>query len=207
MSKIEIVDSVISFSKMHNIQLNRQKLRSENRVDDIIYIVEHFPVYTLGRRSGIKNLIFDNGIEIVKTDRGGDITYHGPGQVIVYPVIDIKKLKIGIKEYIYRLEQLVIDLCSSFGVVTTREEINHGVWYNGSKIASVGVRVNSGITIHGIAVNIDNDLTPFNDINPCGLKGVKVTSLKEILDRGISIMEVKKNIESDIKKLFSECFL
>lgn len=206
MSDIEIVDSIINYKDMYRIQLDRQKLRIGNKVNDIFYLVEHFPVYTLGRRGGLDNIIKDSDIEIIKTKRGGDITFHGPGQIIIYPVINIKRVKIGIKEYIYRLEQLVINLFNSFGIVVTREKINHGVWYSGKKIASVGVRVNNGVTLHGIAVNIDNDLSPFANINPCGLKGVKVTSLKEILNRDIDLLEVKRLLMLDIREVFRECF-
>ncbi|MBN2617076.1 MAG: lipoyl(octanoyl) transferase LipB [Spirochaetales bacterium] len=180
--------------------------RERNLINDTFLILEHTPTYTLGKRGGVENIIIKNDIPVFETDRGGNITYHGPGQVVVYPIINIKKINIGIKEYIYRLEELSIKSLEYFGVKATRSKINHGVWVDNKKIASIGVRVKNGITIHGIAININTDLKPFSWINPCGLVGFEATSVKEILHKEVNIAIVKKIIGGNIKNVFPELF-
>lgn len=178
------------------------KSRVEGEISDTFILLEHQPVYTLGSRGGEDNLLESHGIEVVPTDRGGDITYHGPGQIIIYPVINIKELGIGIKEYIYRLEEIIIRLLDKYGLNSGRNPLNRGVWVDNKKIASVGVRVRRGVTLHGIAVNIISDLTPFTWINPCGLTGISISSLKEEIGREIDMNECYNYIIDLIDELF-----
>lgn len=197
---------------MHDRLLNTHSNRVENLVDDTCYITEHYPVFTLGNRGGMENLLKSTSyldkfkINILETQRGGNITYHGPGQLLIYPVIDIKKMGFGIKELIYRLEQLAIDICMKYDIKAVRRDINHGVWVGEKKIASIGIKVSRGVSIHGIAVNINTDLIPFSWINPCGLKGIEVTSLKEELGMELDIGKIKYFTKDVIKKRFKECF-
>jgi lipoate-protein ligase B len=151
---------------------------------DLLLFVEHPPVYTLGNRgSRDRNPADDDsgtlcGIPLVSTERGGDITYHGPGQLVAYPIFDLKSSSLGVKSLVYRLEQAMIDTAASFGVTAKRSARNPGVWVHGSKLGSIGIAVRRSISFHGIALNVDNDLEPFTWIDPCGLEGVSMTSLK-----------------------------
>lgn len=211
-SNIEHIDHLTDYQEVLALLQKKKDLRKKNLIKDYFYIVEHKPVFTLGKRGGVENLLKDadflksKDICVVPTERGGNITYHGPGQLVIYPVINIKQLKMGIKEYVYRLEQIVIELCSKYDLNALRNSVNHGVWVDNKKLASVGVKVEQGVTLHGIALNVNNDLTPFSWINPCGLKDVKATSLKEQLNRNMDIGDVKKILNSEIAKQFKECF-
>lgn len=206
MADIRELEGVTNYKDVYELLLDRHIERVNNKVNDCFYITEHKPVYTLGKRGGKENLLVDCGIEIFTTLRGGNITYHGPGQVVLYPVINIKKLGIGVKEYIIRLEEIVINTLISFGIRGIRDKKSHGVWYKDKKIASVGVRISNGVTLHGIALNVNVDLTPFTYINPCGIEGLKMTSLKSILKRDIDLKEIKKYVIQSITVQFKECF-
>lgn len=186
--------------------MKRHAGRVLNEIGDCFFILEHESVFTLGKRGGVENLILDRGIPVEQTDRGGNITYHGPGQIIIYPVINIKEIGIGIKEYIKRLEDVVINTLLLIGLESERNDLNHGVWVKNKKIASVGVRVSHGVTLHGIAININTDLEPFSRINPCGLTGVVTTSAKKILSRDFDIERIENLFSQGIIKSFPECF-
>ncbi len=202
--RIEIFDQIVKYDEALTIMYNTHYSRVIKDIDDTCFILEHPPVFTLGKRFGSENLLVhesfltNKGISINKIDRGGNITYHGPGQVIIYPIINIKELGIGIKKYIWLLEQTVIDFLKEIQISCTRNKLNNGVWFQNKKIASVGVRVKSGVTLHGIAININTDLTPFSWINPCGLSQVSMTSVKEITKK-------EQHIDN-IKKVLARCF-
>ncbi|MDW3095614.1 MAG: lipoyl(octanoyl) transferase LipB [Gammaproteobacteria bacterium] len=152
--------------------------RIENTQDEI-WFVQHWPVFTLGRNGNKTNILTDFDIAVIHSDRGGDITYHGPGQLIVYCLIDLKRLQLGVKTLVYGLEQIVIQYLSTFDVVGERINSAPGVYVGGDKLASLGLRVRHGCSFHGLAINVDMDQTPFSYINPCGLKGMQVTQLSE----------------------------
>lgn len=149
---------------------------------DEIWWLEHRPVYTLGRNA--KHRAPDNGIPVVVTDRGGDITYHGPGQLVVYPLLDLRRLNVGVKRYVQILEQTVIDLLSDLGVAAARRPGAPGVYVDGRKIASLGLRIRASGVYHGLALNVAMDLTPFAAIAPCGYRDLQVT---QICDLGINL--------------------
>ena len=142
---------------------------------DELWVLEHPPVYTLGQ--GAARVSVDNGIPVVQTDRGGEVTYHGPGQVVIYTLIDLSRRGIKVKEFVRRLEQAVIDLLQGRGA---RRPGAPGVYVDGAKIAALGVRVVRGRSYHGVALNVDMDLAPFGAIDPCGYPGLKVTQLRDI---------------------------
>ena len=156
---------------------------SDRRMPDILYLVEHPRVFTLGKRGGRENLVVserflaEQGIEVIQTDRGGNITYHGPGQAVLYPVVDLEKNKIAVKEFVYSLEEVMKQTARQFGVTADRDPRNHGLWVQNAKIGSVGISIKKGISCHGLALNALNDLTPFSWINPCGMSNVSMTSL------------------------------
>lgn len=150
---------------------------------DQLWLVEHPPVYTLGQAGKIEHLLRSTDIPLVKSDRGGQITYHGPGQIIIYTLYDLRRLGIGVRRFVVALEESVIELLASHSVSAVSRRDAPGVYVDNKKIAALGLRVRKGCTYHGLAVNIDMDLSPFHNINPCGYKGLEITQAK---DFGIS---------------------
>ncbi|WP_024302370.1 lipoyl(octanoyl) transferase LipB [Pseudogulbenkiania sp. MAI-1] len=151
---------------------------------DELWCVEHPPVYTLGLAGKPEHLIIPSQIEVVKCDRGGQVTYHGPGQLVVYLLVDFKRMGIGVRELVRRIEQSVIDLLAELGIEANGDVDAPGVYVRGEKIASLGLRIKNGAVYHGLSLNVDMDLTPFSWINPCGYAGLKVTQIK---DQGASL--------------------
>lgn len=141
---------------------------------DEIWIVEHPPVYTLGQAGKPEHILQDIGIPIVKIDRGGQVTYHGPGQVVIYLLLDLHRLKIKVRELVTAIEQAVIDLLAEYGVTAERRDGAPGVYVGDAKIAALGLRIRNGCSYHGVSLNVDMDLSPFAAINPCGYAGLKV---------------------------------
>jgi lipoyl(octanoyl) transferase len=147
---------------------------------DEIWIVEHPPVFTLGQAGKPEHILEDVGIPIVKIDRGGQITYHGPGQVVIYLLLDLQRLKIKVRELVTAIEQAVIDFLAVHGVSAERREGAPGVYVGDAKIAALGLKIKNGCSYHGLALNVDMDLHPFTAINPCGYAGLKVTQTKDL---------------------------
>lgn len=147
---------------------------------DELWLVEHPPVYTLGQAGKAEHLLHVTDIPLVKIDRGGQITYHGPGQLVVYMMIDFKRLGLGVRELVRHIEQAVIDLLAEFGITGNGDVDAPGVYVDGAKIASLGLRIRNHATYHGLSLNVDMDLTPFSWINPCGYSGLRVTQLREL---------------------------
>lgn len=145
--------------------------------NDKIWFVQHNPVFTLGRNGDQSNFLMSSDIPIVQSDRGGDVTYHGPGQLVVYCMMDLKRLQLGVKSLVFGLEEVVIQYLSEFGIQGCRMQGAPGIYVEGNKLASLGLRVRNGCSFHGLAINVNMDLAPFDCINPCGLKGMKVTQL------------------------------
>jgi lipoate-protein ligase B len=165
----------------------REKLEDRTR-PDTIFFVQHPPVFTFGRNGGRENLtvsedfLKDRGVTLVQTDRGGNVTCHGPGQAVLYPVVDLEQARIGVTDFVYGLEEIMGQTARDFGVPIHRDPRNHGMWKGPRKIGSVGLSIKHGISIHGLALNVSMDLTPFSWINPCGMSGVSMTSLKQELE-------------------------
>lgn len=147
---------------------------------DEIWLLEHPPVYTQGQAGKPEHLIAETDIPVVPIDRGGQITYHGPGQVVAYVLVDLRRRGYGIRELVARLEQAVIDLLAAQGVAAARLAGAPGVYAGGAKIAALGLRVKHGCTYHGLALNVDMDLAPFAAINPCGYAGMAVTQCRDL---------------------------
>lgn len=159
---------------------------------DELWLVEHPPVYTLGIAAKAEHLPrIDNGIPVVKTDRGGQITYHGPGQVVVYTLLDLRRRQIGVRALVRTLERAVIELLAEHGVRAAGREDAPGVYADGSKIAALGLRIRNGCAYHGLSLNVDMDLAPFDAINPCGHAGLQVTQTRNlgIADRPAAVAE------------------
>ena len=147
---------------------------------DELWIVEHPPVYTLGQAGKPEHILEDLGIPIVKIDRGGQVTYHGPGQVVIYLLLDLQRLKIKVRELVTAIEQAVIDFLAAQGVAAERRAGAPGVYVGDAKIAALGLKIKNGCSYHGLALNVDMDLSPFAAINPCGYAGLKVIQTKDL---------------------------
>jgi lipoate-protein ligase B len=180
------------------LQIRLVNARAARVLDrDAILFVEHLPVFTMGRRGGLDNLrvpkafVDSRGIEVVPVERGGDITYHGPGQLVVYPIMDLRDAKRRVVDFVHALEEIMIRTVSHWGIRAERNSLNRGAWVGMSKIGSIGIAVRHSISFHGLALNVNTDLEPFGWINPCGLNGVTVTSMKEILGREVPMEGVK----------------
>ena len=158
---------------------------------DEIWLLEHPPVFTLGLAGRREHLLEDIGIPVEAIDRGGQVTYHGPGQVVAYLLLDLRRRGYGVRELVRRIEQAVIDLLATHGIMASRVAGAPGVYVGGAKIAALGLRVKNGCTYHGLALNVDMDLTPYRAIDPCGYPGLAVIQLSELVP-GIPIATVQE---------------
>ena len=170
-----IVDYLSAWQKMKDFTLARTR-----NTPDEIWLLQHPPVYTLGVAGKMKHLLKNNGISIIRSDRGGQITYHGPGQVIAYLLLDVRRLKLGIRELVRLMEGAVIDLLGEYAINTKIRKDAPGVYVGDEKIAALGLKIKNGCCYHGIALNVDMDLSPFSAINPCGYSGLKVTQTRDL---------------------------
>jgi len=177
-------------------------------------LVEHPHVYTLGKSGDEKNLLAHGDLlkkieaTFYKINRGGDITYHGPGQLVGYPIIDLENYKIGVREYIEKMEDAIIETIAEFGLTGGRKEGATGIWLDAEhrvrarKICAIGVRVSRYVTMHGFALNVNTDMRYFNYINPCGFQSFGVTSIKQELGNEVSMDKVKKLVMENFNKLY-----
>jgi len=148
--------------------------RDENTIDEI-WVVEHPPVFTLGRNGKAEHILMDSNIPVVKVDRGGQVTYHGPGQIVMYLLLDLHRRNLGIRKLVTLIEDCIIELLAQYQLQANSDPKAPGVYIDGKKIAALGLRVSKGRTTHGLSLNVDMDLSPFSYINPCGYKGLEVT--------------------------------
>lgn len=168
------VDYAATFAAMQAFTAHRT-----NDTADEIWLCEHPPVFTQGMSGKAEHLLADVGIPVVKIDRGGQITYHGPGQVVAYLLIDLRRRPYKVRELVERIEQAAIDLLAGYGVAAARREGAPGVYVGAAKIVALGLRIKNGCSYHGVALNVDMDLAPYRAINPCGYAGMAVTQLRE----------------------------
>jgi lipoyl(octanoyl) transferase len=163
------------FDKMRDFTRQRDHLT----VDEL-WVLEHYPVFTLGQAGKLEHILAKSDIAIIQSDRGGQVTYHGPGQLIFYTLIDLSRRKIGAREFVEILENSIIDYLSTLKITAKGERNAPGVYVDGKKIASVGLRIHKGRSYHGLSININADLAPFNLINPCGYANLKVINLASL---------------------------
>lgn len=159
---------------------------------DELWLVEHDPVFTLGQAGKPEHVLMPGDIPVLNVDRGGQVTYHGPGQIVVYPLLDLKRIKVGVRDYVCKIEQSIIDTLDHWNIHAERRDGAPGVYVNGAKVAALGIRVRRGCTFHGLAFNIAMDLEPFHRINPCGYAGLQVTSMLDL--GGPSSLEAVKPV-------------
>ena len=180
----------------------REQVHS-NPSHEYLILVEHEHVYTLGKNANSSNIL-NKVCDIIETDRGGDVTYHGPGQLVAYPIINLKKRKIGVKSYVKMIEQLISNTLMYYGLETHVPIKETGVWVEDKKIASIGIHVSRGVTMHGLAININTDLSYFDNIVSCGIEGVKMTTLDKELGKKIAMNDIKKQLISNFNKIFNK---
>ncbi|WP_129774965.1 lipoyl(octanoyl) transferase LipB [Peristeroidobacter soli] len=156
---------------------------------DQIWLLEHPPVFTLGMNAAPEHLLAPGDIPVVQIDRGGQVTYHGPGQLVVYPLLDVRRAGLGVRQMVMALENAIIDLLASWNIEAVAKREAPGVYVNGRKVASIGLRIRRGSSYHGLAFNVAMDLQPFQRINPCGYRGLEVTDLRS-LGVNASVQEV-----------------
>lgn len=171
-----------------------------NELTERVLLVEHFPVFTIGR-SGDDGNILDPAIEVVRTNRGGDITFHGPGQLVGYPILRLGQRGKDLRHYLRFLEEVLICVAADFGVASYRVPGRTGVWTDRGKLASIGVAVKRWVTMHGFALNVNNDLSFFERINPCGITGCPMSSLRVFSGTPLDMEEVKSSISSHFEEL------
>lgn len=201
--------SPVGYAAAWDLQRHLHHERVMNSRPDTILILEHQPVYTVGRRTllsdwgGDPTAIHMNGIEIHHVNRGGSVTYHGPGQLVVYPILRLTDHVRGVRAYVEQLEEAVIRCLRQNGIAGHRQAKAPGVWVTDprdAKIASVGIRVDRGVTMHGLALNVDMNLSPFQGITPCGLQGSRATSMAEVIGRPVSLAAVTHTLLDQLQQ-------
>ena len=207
MKKILYKDlGIIDYKEAWDLQHSLFERRVKNEIDDVFILLEHPHTYTLGKTANKNNLIGnekylkENKINVYDIDRGGDITYHGPGQIVGYPIIDLKNWVMDTHKYLRSLEEVIILTLKKFELKSERNPDYTGVWINNKKIAAIGVKVSRWVTMHGFAFNINTDLSFFNGIIPCGIKDKEVTSLNKELGCNVEVEKVKLELLLSFKK-------
>jgi lipoyl(octanoyl) transferase len=183
--------------------------RQQGRIEDQLLLLEHDPVFTLGRNARHENVLFPaellraRGYDVFESGRGGDVTYHGPGQVVGYPIVDLSPDRRDVHRYVRDLEEVMIRVCASYGVEAGRVEGLTGTWVGSEKIGAIGVRISRWVTSHGFALNVATDLAAFELIVPCGIRDKGVTSLERLLGRPVPMAEVMDRLESGFARVFA----
>lgn len=172
-----------------------------------LWLVEHPPTFTLGRGEGGENMgkglrwLRDNGFDVVETNRGGKVTYHGPGQLVAYPIVDLRTLKMGVKEYVAGLEQTMIRTLARYGIEAQSREGWIGTWVDDRKVGSIGIHVRKHVSIHGLALNVNTNLAHFDLVTPCGIQDVRMTSLAD-LGLAVTVPDVLENFTQSFRDVF-----
>jgi lipoyl(octanoyl) transferase len=204
-----IISRDLGLIDIHDCWIMMKQFTEERTTEtpDQIWFVEHHPVYTLGLNSDRTHIINPVNIPVVELDRGGQVTYHGPGQLVMYTLFDVNRLEYSVRQFVELIENVVIEALSYCQLIAKGDRRAPGVYVDENKIASLGIRVKKGRSYHGVAINHINDLAPFKDINPCGIKNMSVTSLKDlniIVDRNILVgyleLALEKILNKDIRR-------
>jgi lipoyl(octanoyl) transferase len=167
---------------------------------DELWLVEHLPVFTQGQAGKAEHLLFPGDIPVVQSDRGGQVTYHGPGQLVAYPLLDLRRLKMGVRELVTQIEQTIIATLAHYQIEAAAKPDAPGVYVNSNKIASLGLRVRRGCSFHGLALNVAMDLAPFQRINPCGYQGLAMTQVQDLLPNPPSLAAVQGQLVAEFAR-------
>jgi lipoyl(octanoyl) transferase len=190
-----------ALAKQHEYHL---KVRQSSGETEYLIVVQHPPVLTFGKHATAKNLLLDaeslkqKNIEIIQTDRGGEVTAHEPGQLVIYPILHLTKHQLSVRTFVDKLEDSVIFALSQLGLQAARHSVNPGVWCENQKICAIGIRIKQRVSMHGIALNISNDLSTFDAIVPCGLLGFEVTSVERVLNKKIDFQQAQNCVIANI---------
>jgi len=199
----------LSFKEAWEFQKKLVEKRKLDEIPDTLLLVEHPPTYTLGKGGDPKHMLADErvlkeiGAEFVPIDRGGDITFHGPGQLVAYPILNLREHKLDVHQYLRQLEETTIDVLKEYRVESVRVKGLTGVWVDDAKIAAIGVRLSRWVSMHGIAINVNTDLNYFKYIVPCGISSKPVTSLKELCGKEIGFLEFLEKFVIHFEKCFN----
>jgi lipoate-protein ligase B len=180
---------------------------------NIALFLEHPPVFTLGRRGGRECMLVSeeflekSGIQVIQVERGGNITYHGPGQLVVYPIVDLQTARIKVVDFVHSLEEVMLNTAAHWGIAAERNPANRGIWAGPRKLGSIGIAVRRGISFHGLALNVQTDLTPFSWIQPCGLKNVGMTTMQQETAQQLSMPHVRAFLKKEFEKVFAITFV
>ncbi|MBS3780058.1 MAG: lipoyl(octanoyl) transferase LipB [Desulfovermiculus sp.] len=198
------------YSQVLALQQDLVRARQDQELeDDVLLLVEHDPVFTLGRQGRrdsllvSETLLSQQGIAVEHIERGGDITYHGPGQIVAYLIMDLRQAGLRVTAFVSGLEEVMLRTARDLQVQAGTDPKNRGLWVQGRKLGSVGIAVRHGITFHGLALNVNTDLSPFSYINPCGLTGVKMTSLAMEKGQTQDFSSIKENLAAHMQEVFS----
>ena len=193
-----------SYGEVWNLQKKMQIKRMAGEIDDLLILVEHDPVYTLGKNADVNHLLQsrDRTIEVFNVERGGDITFHGPGQLVGYPIIDLANYKKSVSWYMHSLEQVTIEVLSEFEISAKRVKGLTGVWVGDKKIAAQGVRLTRWVTMHGFSINVNTDLSYYNGIIPCGIFDRGVTSMEELLGSTQKMEKIRTLVIDKFNQIF-----
>ena len=198
----------VDYAEAHRLQKELQAKRISGEIDDTVLLLEHPPVLTMGRSAkeqhvlAAPDVLAARGISVHEVGRGGDVTYHGPGQLVAYPIIDLKPDRRDVRKYMWSLEETMIRTCADFGLAATRVEGLNGAWIGNRKVGAVGVRISRWVTMHGLALNANSDLTHFDLIVPCGIQDKTVTSLTAELGRTVFAADVIDPLARHLADLF-----
>jgi len=199
----------VPYARGLEVQASLVVERQAGRAPDHLLLLEHDPVFTLGRTARRENVLFpaealrERGFDVFETGRGGDVTYHGPGQVVGYPILDLSPDRRDVHRYVRDLEEVMIRTCADYGVEAGRVEGLTGCWVGPDKIGAIGVRIARWVTSHGFAINVATDLSAFDLIVPCGIRGRGVTSLERLLGRPVSLEEVMDRLAAQFAAVFA----
>ena len=193
-----LLDYTSTWQEMVSFTKNRN-----SRTKDELWTLEHRSVFTQGLSGKPEHLLKETNIEVIQSDRGGQITYHGPGQLIIYCLIDIKRLGIGVKQMVSIIENSIMNLLSDYSITSHKIPGAPGVYVDGSKIAALGLKVKRGNTYHGLSLNIDMNLAPYGLINPCGYKDLNVTQMSDLTDNKLELDKIKKELTKYLTKYVS----
>jgi lipoyl(octanoyl) transferase len=209
-NKVLIVDlGTVAYQEAWDLQHRIHEAKQAGFSSGVLLLLEHPHVFTLGKNAKKENILIsetdlrEKGIDCISIERGGDVTYHGPGQLIGYPIFLLEALRLRVVDFVDRLEEVMIRVLHSYGLPAQRNPLNRGVWVKEAKLGFVGIALRRGITLHGFALNVAPKLAYYDMIHSCGLKGVEIVSLSSLLRRGVSMDEVKKKTITSLESVFA----
>ena len=209
-NKVLVVDlGTVAYQEAWDLQHRIHEAKQAGLSEDVLLLLEHPHVFTLGKNAKKENVLVsetalkEKGIDCVSIERGGDVTYHGPGQLVGYPLFFLERRKLKVVDFVDRLEEVMIRVLSSYGLPAHRSPLNRGVWVKEAKVGFVGIALRRGITLHGFALNVAPKLSYYTMIYSCGLKGVEIVSLSSLLRKSVPMEEVKKKTIASFEEVFA----